>query len=155
MNTWKVILATMLIFGAGVVTGGLLVRNSERMHSHQPKNATVSHPPPLVPSISANGVRIEFLRRMEKDLNLSAEQRERIDGILRESQERTRKIMEPVSPEVRDELQKAKESFRAVLNPSQQERFDTMLKQQQRPREQRHPGGRLPEAPSGEPKRNP
>jgi len=149
----------MLIFGTGVVTGGLLVRNSERIHTHQSKNPNVSHPPP-VPAFSANGIRIEFLRRMERDLNLSAEQHERIDGILKESQERTRKLMEPVAPELRDELQKAKDRFRAVLTPPQQEAFDTMLKQQQRPRDQRHPGGRVPDgsslqSPSGDPAKHP
>ena len=160
MNAWKFILATMLIFGTGVVTGGLLVRYSERIRPHQPKNAGIAHPSQPIPSLSASGVRIEFLRRMERDLNLSAEQRERIDGLLSESQERTRKLMEPVAPEVREELQKTKERFRAVLTPPQREVFDAMLKQQQKPHDQRHPPGHVPEGsslqpPSGEPVRNP
>jgi len=162
VNIWKVILATMLIFGTGVVTGGLLVRNSERMRPHQPKNTNtgIARPPQPFPSFSASGVKIEFLRRMERDLNLSTEQRERIDGILTESQERTRKLMEPVAPQLREELQKTKERFRAALTPLQQEAFDAMLKQQQKAREQRHPAGHVSEgstlqSPSGEPMRKP
>ena len=148
----------MLIFGTGVVTGGLLVRNSERIRQpHQPKNAAVGRPAQPIPSFSASGVRIEFLRRMERDLNLSPEQHERIDGILAESQERTRKLMEPVAPQLREELQKTRERFRAALTPSQREVFDTMLKQQQRPRDrdQRHPPAPSLQSPSGEPARNP
>ena len=34
MNSWKVILATVVIFGAGVMTGGLLVNYVD--HSHHP-----------------------------------------------------------------------------------------------------------------------
>jgi hypothetical protein len=150
----------MLIFGTGVVTGGLLVRNSTRMQPHQPKNTSIARPSQPFPPFSANGIKIEFLRRMERDLNLSTEQRERIDGILTESQERTRKLMEPVAPQLREELQQTKERFRAALTPPQREAFDAMLKQQQRPRDQRHPGGHGTEggslqAPSGDPVRNP
>ncbi len=35
MNSWKVILATVVIFGAGVLTGGLLVNYVEREHRAQ------------------------------------------------------------------------------------------------------------------------
>jgi DNA-binding protein H-NS len=161
VNTWKVILATMLIFGTGVVTGGLLVRNSERIKPHSQKvpGQNTSHPTQPFSSLSPNGVRLEFLRRMERDLNLSKEQHEKIDAILAESQEHTRKLMEPISPLLREELETAREQFRAVLNAPQREVFDAMLKQQQRPREQRHPSNHgsnssLP-SPSGEPARNP
>jgi len=150
----------MLIFGTGVVTGGLLVRNSTRMQAHHANTASVARPPQPFPTFSANGVKIEFLRRMERDLNLSTEQRERIDGILTESQERTRKLMEPVAPQLREELQQTKERFRAALTPIQREAFDAMLKQQQRPRDQRHPAGRVPDGgahqpPVGDAERNP
>src|ERR1041385_9373980 len=37
VNTWKVILATLVIFGTGVVTGGLLVVYSNNMTHHQEK----------------------------------------------------------------------------------------------------------------------
>ena len=149
MNTWKVIFATMLIFGTGVVTGGLLVRNSERIQTPRPQKGPGTLRPPV--PISPSGVKLEFLRRMERDLNLSADQRDRIDKILSQSQERTRTLMEPVAPQLREELQKTKESFRAVLTPQQREIFDAMLKQQQRPRDQRRPPGRSSEAPSAQP----
>ena len=60
---------------------------------------------------------------------------------------------------LRDELQLTKERFRAVLTPEQRERFDQLMKQQQRPRDSRRPGTRFPEgtssvpSPSGEPGR--
>jgi Spy/CpxP family protein refolding chaperone len=134
VNSWKVILATMVIFGTGVVTGGLLVRFVDHPDRHPKKPTPAVHP--AQPS-SPGGVRLEFLRRVQPDLGLTPEQHDRIDKILKESQERTRKLMEPVQPHLRDEVQKTKEEFREILTPAQQTRFDELLKQQQRPREPR------------------
>ncbi len=75
-------------------------------------------------------MRLEFLRRIQRELDLSAEQQERIDKVLKQSQERTRKIMEPVVPQLPQELQRAKAEFREVLTPDQQGRFDELLKLQ-------------------------
>lgn len=151
LNYWKVILATMVIFGAGVLTGGLVTRHAGARHSEkqtsQPalRGATYGVP-------NAGGARIEFLRRIGRELDLTPGQRAQVDKILSQSQERTRKLMEPVSPKLRDEVSRAKDRFRAALEPGQQARFDQMLEQQHRPRESRReklekparipPGGR-------------
>lgn len=140
MNTWKVILATMVIFGAGVVTGGLLMRNAG--FTPAPKPPVVQQPHPFLPG-SAGLVRVEFLRRAERELNLTVDQRDQVDRIIRESQERTKKVMEPISPKIREEMQQTKDQFLAVLTPEQRARFEDLLKQQrqqlQRPREQHRP----------------
>lgn len=137
MNSWKVILATVLIFGTGVVTGGLVVHKTERNRSPQ-RQAAQKMPGPAV------GSRLELLHRMERELDLKPEQRQQIDQILTESQERSRKLMEPVTPALREEVKRAKAEFRAVLTPEQQTAFDALLKQQQqrsrdthRPRDRR------------------
>jgi len=127
----------MVIFGTGVVTGGLLVRFADR-EEHRPKRPAPNASHPAQPA-SPGGVRLEFLRRVQPELGLTAEQRDRIDKLLKESQERTKKLMEPIQPRLREEVQKTKDEFREVLTPAQQVRFDELLKQQQRPREQREP----------------
>ena len=143
MNSWKVILATMVIFGAGVVTGGLLVRHT----------AAPSHPPrPTSSRITPNspsGLRMEMLRRVERELDLTPDQRAQVDRIITASQERTKKLMEPIVPQLHAELQEAKEAVRAVLTPEQRPRFDELLKQQQKPRDQKHPTGHPPAKPVG------
>ena len=138
MNTWKIILATMLIFGTGVVTGALVVRNSDRGQGLRPRNISQARP---VGTFSPGGLRLEFLRRAQRDLDLNPEQRERIDKLLKESQERTRKIMEPVAPDLRAELQRTKEEFQQVLTPEQRMRFEELMKKQLRPHEQHHTNG--------------
>jgi Spy/CpxP family protein refolding chaperone len=149
VNSWKVILATMVIFGTGVVTGGLLVAHAQHGRDRRPQrsaNASRAAQPP-----SPGGTRLEFLRRMQRDLDLTPEQRDPIDKILKEGQERMKKLMETVEPRRREELRRTIDAFRAVLTPEQQKRFDDLLKQQQqRGREQRKaasPRGRPVQSP--------
>ena len=140
----------MVIFGTGVVTGGLLVKYSNSNRIPRPHGSGPGRP---AQPVSASGMKFEFLRRAERELNLTPEQRERIDKIISASQERTKKIMEPVTPKIREDMKQTKEEFRAVLTPEQQQRFDELLKQQQRPREPRRaqsPREKQPEiAPTG------
>jgi Spy/CpxP family protein refolding chaperone len=136
VNYWKVILATMVIFGAGVLTGGLVVRF---VPAYAPQPQRTGNGPRFGEFGSPGGMRLEFLRRTQKELELTAQQREQIDKLIRQSQERTRKLMEPVAPQLHQELQRAKAEFREVLTPEQQTRFDQLLKQQQRFREHHGP----------------
>jgi Spy/CpxP family protein refolding chaperone len=136
VNSWKVILATMVIFGTGVVTGGLLVRYAEGGHDRRPQRSGGSAH--AAQSSPAGAMRIDFLRRMERELDLTPAQRDPIDKILKDSQERMKKLMETVEPHRREEFKKTLEEFRAVLTPEQRQRLDALLKQQQqRSREQR------------------
>jgi Spy/CpxP family protein refolding chaperone len=145
VNTWKVILATMIIFGAGVITGGLVVRQAIIVQARKlPRNANGNRPAlPVPPALT----RVDFLKRAERELDLTREQKDRADKIIAASQERSRKLIEPVNPQLRQELRATRDEFRAVLTPEQQTRFDDLLKQQNRPREQHRPGTRNPEAP--------
>ncbi len=120
----------MVIFGAGVVTGGLLTWRLEQA-------SLVRRPHRTPPPSSPGGFRFEFLRRAQRELDLSPEQRQKIDKILKESQERTRAIMEPVAPQFRAEIRRTESEFRSLLNPEQQKRFDQLLKKPQHAREPR------------------
>jgi hypothetical protein len=139
VNTWKVILATMVIFATGVITGGIVV--DRVIQRSKPHHATASKPPG-----SLGGTRVDFLRKAERELNLTVEQREQADKLISGSQERMKKLMEPVNPKVREELQRTRDEFRAILTPEQRSRFEELVKQQQRPRDQRRPAGHAPEA---------
>jgi Spy/CpxP family protein refolding chaperone len=125
----------MVIFVTGVVTGGLLVQHVGHIRSVRPLhggNAARQAQPP-----SPGGLRLDLLRRMQRELNLTPAQRERSDEIIRQGQEHIRKITEPVRPELQAEVQRVMQAFREVLTPEQQGRFDQLLKQQQHPREPR------------------
>lgn len=143
MNAWKLILATVVIFGAGVVTGGLLVRQT----ADKPRAARVrpapAQPPQWLPPArefprraepelqrSLEQRRLEFMLHASRTLNLTPDQRQRIEQILRESQERTRTLWDQVAPQMRKELADAREKVRQELTPAQRKVFDEMLKRQ-------------------------
>lgn len=135
MSYWKVILATMVIFGTGVVTGGLLVRGGGGSRgNHPPARQAPARPNPgQVPGAP----RLDLLRKLEKELNLSPEQHERAIRLFGESQDRSKRIMEPVHPALMDELRHTREQFRDLLTPAQRDQFDAFFRQRQR--DQRHP----------------
>ena len=139
MNSWKVILATLVIFGAGVLTGTLVTRYSASLYERPHRQGLGFRSAEFG---SPGGMRLEFLRRIGRELGLSAEQQERIDRVLKQSQDRTRKLMEPVGPQLRQEVQRAKAEFREVLTSAQQQQFDLILKQQQQHFKDHRSGGR-------------
>jgi hypothetical protein len=146
----------MVIFGTGVVTGGLLVRYSETIRSPKPGHVPGTFRAGQFPN--AGVLRFEFLRQAGRDLDLTPDQRDRLDKIIKESQERAKRV---TAPFLREEVQRTKAAFREVLSPEQRTKFDELIKhqqqqQQQRAHEQRHPsasGDRPPEAGASEPKK--
>ena len=131
MSAWKVILATLVIFTTGLITGGLMV-----------KKFSSSKPPPLVsqPQESMTPaepwlMRNALLFQMQRELNLTPDQHARIQKILEESRENWRVLWEIMGPEVQSELRHVREAITEELEPNQRERFERLL--QERPRRQK------------------
>ena len=153
MNAWKIILATILIFGSGVVTGGLLVRRTSQTESPRQGRlpaVTALHPtapgglPSRVPAASTAGTEPEPRSKGSESI------------IFSQSQERTKQLMEPVTPHLREELDRAKREFSEILTPPQRLRFDELLKQ--RAKDQRRDKGshaQEKDAPVEQPSRSP
>lgn len=110
MNSWKVILATVVIFGAGVLTGGLLV------------NHVVRENRPLPAPRSPETWRRDFVGHLDKALKLTPEQHAAISKIVAEGQDRNREIW-------RQEMEQVHQRIRAELTPEQQKKFEAMTKQ--------------------------
>ncbi len=110
MNTWKPILAALVIFAAGVVTGGLTVRLG------LPIKTAAQGPPPG----GFRGIRNEFVDRMQRELYLTADQRDKIEKTLRESHERTRKLWDSIAPQAQAKQRHFREENRTVPTPEQQ-----------------------------------
>src|SRR3989442_16040722 len=96
----------MLIFGTGVVTGALVMRNSDRGQGPlRPRNISQARP---VGTFSPGGLRLEFLRPGQSGVGLNPGEREGIYKILKESQERA-----PA------QVDRTKEKVQQVLKPEQ------------------------------------
>ena len=146
MSPWKVILATMVIFACGVLTGAMVTRAVGMRMPERPLGAVSGS------SRSAAGPvlqlqRAEFFKRLDKQLDLSAGQREQIGKILKASQERTQPLWDQIAPQMRDELKQVREEIRGVLSPDQWKKFGEMMKGN------RKPG--IPPPANGNPSRSP
>ena len=152
MNTWKVILATLVIFVAGVVTGGLLVSYADRAQQKSrrflprdnvrlPANANPSafgsprdprEAQPRLPNLLQNhvphGVRMEFLQKLDSEVRLTIEQREHIEKIIADGQLQNKELWERVAPEMRREIAETQKRIREELTPEQRVRFEELMK---------------------------
>ena len=131
MNTWKAILAALVIFGAGFVTGNVLNRITE--------TPGVPAPAPRNPRTSQQTLPLEQLRKVElmgrvqKDLDLTPEQHAKIEKIISDSQDRIRDLWDQVEPDIHDEYEDVKKKLCEQLTPEQNKRFDDLMRQQQHP----------------------
>ena len=143
VNSVKVILATLVIFAAGVISGGLMFRQMQGI------KASSAPPTPIVQTNAAAAVhdqRLEMLKRMSHQLTLTSEQNERIEKIMHESQDRIKTLRDELSPKIRDEMKHAREQIRMELSREQRRKFDELLRNRaQRPEEN---GRRRPNAPA-------
>jgi Spy/CpxP family protein refolding chaperone len=122
VKAWKVIFATLVIFCAGLVVGGLVV-----------KQISAASPAAARPSSATSAVPGQFhlqalLKRMDRELALTPEQDAQIKQIISASQERSRELWKPVSQAMSTETASACEQIRAVLTPDQQEKFNALSK---------------------------
>lgn len=152
MNAWKIVCATLVIFIAGIVTGVVLVRLGDRgprpgvrqpreMTNRLPGNnlratdpGSPTHPdrpnnPPGPASGNPGPMSREFVGQLERQLQLTPEQREQVSKLMSEGQERIRTLRQGIDPEVRREMQKTHEQIQAILTPEQREQFLELMKQ--------------------------
>ena len=139
MNEWKVIFATVIIFGTGVIAGGLLVNYADVSHLKAgqiaPAQMDVSN---SVPQISANNLakstnspprpRLpeiltkQFVDRLEFELQLTLGQRADIEKIIADGQDDMKKAVQNVR-------QDARQKIRQKLTDPQKKQFDDLFKQ--------------------------
>ncbi|HTB83396.1 MAG TPA: hypothetical protein VK742_07075 [Candidatus Sulfotelmatobacter sp.] len=132
MNDWKVIptiaLTTVLIFGAGVFTGGFLVNAFKPAHNNSTKkaqhveNAVSTNSTTTSTQRPANAhlpdiLNKPFLQRLDDELHLSPEQHDAIQKIMNDGQNEMHKVVLDSRLEIRD-----------VLSSDQQKQFDDLVK---------------------------
>lgn len=154
---WKVICATLVIFVTGVVTGGLLViyanhvslknrrptaRETIRQPANAPNAAVAANPRdpnrltnPANPGIRPRlGINLEFLQKLDEEVHLTAGQRERIEQIINEGQQRNKEAWDRVLPDIRRENTETQRRIRETLLPEQLARFEELMKQNRPPK---------------------
>ena len=126
MSPWKVILATMVIFVCGLVTGAMLTRTM--MPRNEPALAVLPAPASAAAPPLLQMQRAAFFKALDKQLDLSGEQRDQIGKIMKASQERTQPLWSKIKPQMNEELKIVREEIRAVLTPEQRKKFVELLR---------------------------
>jgi hypothetical protein len=129
VNFWKVILATLVIFGAGLVTGGLIMTYSDfanRQHHESSPRVAVSTPPAAqrpnrLPIPYSFLVRTNFIEQLDHELKLTAIQREHIEKIVHEGQEQ-------IKGQCHATLVETRERISEELTPEQQTLYEELLR---------------------------
>lgn len=131
MNSWNVIFATVVIFGTGVVTGGLLVNYVDHSHPRTSKglrpvavatnqasqtNGAAQSKPSRLPEV----LNKQFLQRLDEELHLVPDQHEAVQKIIGEGQNQIHKLVQDARLEIRE-----------VLTPDQRKQFDELVKRPQ------------------------
>ena len=142
MKIWKVILATLVIFTAGLLTGAVAMRLHFRSRPPLPlyHETGVKNPNPpgsnhepsrlMMPfnRPPGRGLAKDFIERLDRELMLASEQHKRIQKILEESQKRNKELWEKIAPEIREEMKCSREEIREVLTANQRNRLDELMK---------------------------
>ena len=147
MNSWNLILATVIIFGAGVITGGLLVDHVEQPHakaSHHNPGTTVASTVPTNRAPALRPVDIfnlkqpelltqDFVQKLDDQLQLTAVQRDAIQKIIANGQELNHSLVTNCTAQYHQVLQEVRQHIREQLNPDQLKEFEKLLKQMHPP----------------------
>jgi Spy/CpxP family protein refolding chaperone len=159
MNSWKIILAIVVIFGTGVLTGGLLVNYVEQSHpkdiqrppdegNPQPQANNHDHDQPRPPELPnprpPEILGKQFVQQLDNTLHLTREQRAAIAKIVADGQERNRDIWTNVAPQMHKMLQDVRQQIREQLTPEQRKQFEELLKRFR-------PAGHHPQTPAKSP----
>jgi Spy/CpxP family protein refolding chaperone len=150
VNSWKVILATLIIYSAGVLSGALALKalGSRRQPAAPPPAPEVFQGPDFVQQ--------RFLDRMKKELDLTTDQSNRLAVVFRDSRERMKVWWDIIGPEMRAEMKDVREKIQTELNPTQREKFEKLLKDRRHPPGQppgdRHPRGPRPPGSRNQPR---
>ena len=140
MNSWNIILATIVIFGAGVMSGGLLVNHIDRANRFDRRPPVfgefrpggerggepghgMEFPRPRQPDL----LNTNFVKRLDDALKLTAEQRTAIEKIIADGQEQNHNIWTNNSEQMRRVTQDVRRRLHDALTPDQQKQLDELM----------------------------
>lgn len=135
MNTARIVLAALVIFAAGVLTGAVGTGMAGKILRERPGRAEApSLALPRQEGFSNRAVgatakppgnaQLEAMARWSRELNLEPAQRERIESVLKTAQDRLRDLWSPVAPRARGEIEAARIEIEAFLTPDQRRHWN-------------------------------
>ena len=124
MKRWKSILGVLLIFLLGALAGAVV----EHRVARQKVEAVLS---------GRGGATVDLIvRRLSRSLDLDPAQRDQVRAIVTETHRDIVEIRKPVQAQVKAAIDRSRVRVRAILRPDQQEKFDRILAERRKRREQ-------------------
>ena len=130
MNSWKVILATIVIFGAGVITGGLLVDHVKQpFRPHSPFAIKPEQPDVFPQQLRPEILNKQFVEQLNTKLDLTLQQSNQIQKIIAQGQQNRRDLWKAVAPSFQGIWRETRQEIRDVLTPEQRKKFEMLMRQ--------------------------
>ena len=135
-KTWQVVLATVAIFVAGLVTGGALALGAARWAARHPRFNPAQMFPIAQQRQGGWQAGPQLMRSFIKQLDLTDEQRARIQPIVRRTAGQLSRDRREVQLNSALLIEKMQDEISQVLTPVQRAKFDELIgEQRQRLRE--------------------
>ena len=127
MSKWKVILATLLIFGSGIGTGVLLSKRNAPADG--PQSGELGKFAPANSNDNQRSLTPVFFRSpgfLDRHLDLTKQQKEQVQSIMETSHERIRELSTPFRDQLKEEQQAVQKDLREILTTEQAKKFDNL-----------------------------
>jgi len=125
VKSWKPIVAAFVIFGAGLVTGRVTVNFPSPSPKSKPPEDR-GRPPGQWMRRGPDSPLRDLSERMAENLDLTTEQRQQIEQIVRETQDRMRALVDEMKPGLHNEFNAMQQRIREVLTADQWERYEQL-----------------------------
>jgi len=152
MKPWmKPLLATVVIFGTGLVTGSMLSGTlvEQRQPTAQPAQPTTTEPetPTKRSRTPRHPSAFGYVQRLNQHLKLTEEQRNQVHEAIKGNGRRLQKVLEPVRSHIQEEMKRTNDEILELLTDEQKKKFKELKLYRYRGRSPHHKGKPHPKKP--------
>jgi Spy/CpxP family protein refolding chaperone len=139
MKTWQVVLATVLIFLAGLITGGAIalrvarvIANNRKLDREANQEQVQSSKPQQRPGVPQQEPQFgpQLIRRFAGQLDLTPAQNARVNAIARRTGGELTRLRRETQLTTALTIERMQDEIAAILTPPQRIKFETLLSQQ-------------------------
>jgi hypothetical protein len=130
-SSWKVVLAFIAVFVAGIIFGGgFALRISKQVVRREESPPPVMNPMPKRTANPQAPAGTQLLRRFVEGLELTTEQRDKLRPLVLHAEEQIAAVRQKSLEETAQILRDLQQNFRAELNPEQRKKLARMQQKQ-------------------------